>query len=191
MQEISSSTMNRLIDSEYELIARLKAGDEAAAEELFCSFYGSLCRFAHRRISSRQDVEDIVENVFEQLWINRGNLDPAQSVKSYLFKAVLNKCIDFLRQSNRKFVAFDEENHDAISSSDPAHDTMHSELSLSVNKAIQDLPPRCREVFALSRQHGLTHTEIAEVLGISQKTVENQIGRAIKILRKTLKHFLG
>lgn len=191
MLGLGSRTTRSVIESEEELITRLKAGDERVAEALFRSLYGTLCRFAHQRISSRQDVEDIVENAFEQLWSSRRNLDPSRSVRSYLFKIVQNKCIDYLRQNGKEFITFEEERAHAVSNANPIHDTVHSELAVAVNAAIQHLPSKCKEIFTLSRQHGLTQPEIAEVLGISQKTVENQIGRAIKLLRKRLKNYLA
>ncbi len=187
-------------ESDELLVREIREGDQFALKELFRRYYSGLFRFAFRTVHSKEDVEDMVEAVFEKLWMNRRNLDPAKAIRLFLYKAVQNQTVDFMRRKGRSRLTVssdvdtDEENQsrvEAISSSDPSQELVERELEAAVKKALERLPKKTKVVFTLNRQDGLTYSEIAELLGISVRTVEHQIVRALKLLRVDLKYFIG
>lgn len=198
MQSFRTRQIEIVYESDNNLFERIREGDQFAARELFRRHYSGLCRFAYRLVRSKEDVEDIVEGVFERIWLNREKLKLYQSIKSYLFKAVQNQALDFLRKKENKNFTLSElsgsrncEDLESVSSSDPVQDMIERDLAEAVNEAIERLPQRCRLVLTLNGQEGLTYSEIADVLEISERTVENQIVRALKHLRRDLKDFIG
>ncbi|HEY8484358.1 MAG TPA: RNA polymerase sigma-70 factor [Longimicrobiales bacterium] len=170
-----------------EWIERIRGGDEAAFEALFRTFAPWLCTFVARYVGSRAAAEDLVQDLFLALWKNRSELRIERSVSTYLFNAAKNRALNYLRneQTREWFRAALLERSDLPSTID------ESEILelLDVQKAIEDLPPRCRLIFTLNRQQGLTYDEIADSLGLSIKTVETQMGRALKALRAKLLSF--
>jgi RNA polymerase sigma-70 factor (ECF subfamily) len=183
-------------EAEDSLVSRIKGGDQFAVKELFRRYYSGLCRFTYRLVHTREDVEDIVEGVFEKIWLKREMLDPGQSIKSYLFKVAQNQAFDFLKNKGNRHIVLSEwipsgghEELKAVSSSDPVQDMTDKDLATAIGKAIEKLPRKCKMVFTLNRQEGLTYSEIADILNISERTVENQIVRALKHLRRDLRDF--
>ena len=157
----------------------------AGYEKLFKQYYRSLCAFARNTIKDSDTAEDIVHEVFIKLWEKRETIDPNLSIKSYLFTSVHNRCLNYIRD-NKKFVARDEyfENSNLIS--EESEEVHQSELEAKVFNAMEKLPEKCREVFQLCKLEQLKYAEVAEKLGISIKTVENQMGKALKMLREEL-----
>lgn len=198
MQSFRTRQIEIIYESDNGLFERIKRGDQFAVKELFRRHYSGLCRFTYRLVHSREDVEDIVEGVFERIWLNREKLNLNQSIKSYLFKAVQNQAFDFLRRKENKnsvlserFRSGDGEDFAVMSYSDPVQDMIDKDLATAISEAIKRLPHKCKLVWTLNRQEGLAYSEIADVLDISERTVENQIVRALKRLRKELKDFIG
>jgi len=159
-------------------------------DALFREHYNDLCRFAYTFLRDEHLCDDIVQEVFIHLWERRKSLKEIQSFKSYLFRAVRNKCIDSLRKEMRhSIVSMENENVSELSFYDYSLETMEKEdLKNNIEEAIGNLPRNCRNIFVLSREAKLTYADIAEELDISRKTVENQIGIAIKKIRKHLMH---
>lgn len=178
-------------ESDGELVEKIRAGDQHAFKELFRRRYAGLCRFAYRYIPSKDEVEDIVEAVFEKLWLSRERLDPSKSVEAYLFKAVKNQAYDMLKGRAKDLVPLGDDRVDDSLTSDPVKELINNDLAAALSCAIESLPRKCKIVFTLSRQENLTYSEIGEILGISEKTVENQMGRAFRLLRRHLKDFIG
>ena len=136
-------------------------------------------------------VEDLIQDLFVNLWIEAPNLNVKSSLKSYLFTSVRNRCLDFLKHKKvtekyRTYFLYSADNND--NSSD--HYFSESELRQTIQKSLLKLSPRCREIFKLSRNNGLSNKDISEKLRISKRTVELQISNALKILRKELIDFL-
>ncbi|MGB5990075.1 MAG: RNA polymerase sigma-70 factor [Marinifilaceae bacterium] len=159
-------------------------------DALFREYYNDLCRFAYTFLRDEHLCDDIVQEVFIHLWERRTSLKEIQSFKSYLFRAVRNKCIDSLRRDMRhSIVSMENENVRELSFYDYSLESMEKEdLKNNIEDAIGNLPRNCRNIFVLSREAKLTYADIAEELDISKKTVENQIGIAIKKIRKHLRH---
>ena len=172
-------------DGEEDLIRRVNFGDQTAIETLFHTYYDGLCRFTERMINSKDDVEDLVQNIFVRIWLNKEEWNPKGSIKSYLFKAARNQALNFAK--GRKTHEIIEDDAQVLTShADPAEEMIDVETYERVSEAIEKLPHGCKLVFTLNRHNGLSYSEIADVLGISVKTVENQIARALKLLRKEL-----
>lgn len=177
--------------SDGALVDGIKGGDQFAIKELFRRYYGGLCRFTYRFVRSKDDVEDIVESAFEKLWLNRERLDSSKSIRAFLFKSVKNRAYDYLREKANDLVSLEAGQIETRSGSDPVKDLVDQDLAKAISEAVEALPKKCKIVFTLSRQEGLTYAEIAEVLGISERTVENQVSRAFRHLRKRLKGYIG
>lgn len=131
-----------------------------------------------------------MQDVMLELWKRRETLDPQTSPQAYLFQSTRNRSLNYLRHAR---VEKDAEPH--IGRSEATDSTAHSlvvedEIHVAMRSAVERLPDRCREVFELSRVHGLKYSEIAETLGISIKTVEAQMGKALRILREELAPWL-
>lgn len=169
----------------------LRAGNHKAFEILFNEWYEPLCRYAYSILQNSDDAEDMVQKVFFKLWDQRNNLDIHTSMKSYLYRIVHNDCLNKIRQSRIR-----AEHHQYLSYigtntiSDTANPLLRSDLEKNIANAIDRLPPRCREVFEMSRFHFLSYSEIARNLGITPNTVETQIVKALRLLRKELKDYL-
>jgi len=174
------------------LIRRLSLKDEQAFELLFRRYYDMLCRFATHFIHDQQLAEDIVQEVFYKLWRNPSNLNSQKNIASYLMKAVQNQGINILdhEQIERKYAQI------ILSTQSESHqptqfEQLHvHELEKKISSAMNKLSPGVREIFELSRNHGLKYREIAEQLQISIKTVETQMSRALVILRHELKDYI-
>ncbi len=173
------------------LIAGLKNNDRIAFDYIFNYYYSGLCAYSLKYITDKSAVEDIVQDFFVSLWVKRDQLDINISIKSYLFTAVKNRCLDYLKHNHVK----EKFNIHSVSQLNAAENSdynlyVETELRMALNAALQKLPPRCREIFELSRFKGLKNNEIAEKLNISRRTVEIQISLALKTMRGELKDFL-
>lgn len=173
-----------------ELLRRIQAGDEGAYETAFRRWYPTLVRVASAIVTDHDAAEEIAQDVMVQLWRRRTLLDVDLSLRAYLLRAIRNRALNHLRHSRvrRETAADVEALYDAPLGSDQP--IVAKELSEAVQIALRELPPRCREVFELSRVDGLKYSEIAEALEISPKTVEAQMGKALKILRARLAAWL-
>lgn len=167
-----------------EQVKRIRRGDRTAFEALFRAHYEALCRFAIRYVDSIEVAEDLVQDVFFDLWKRRRAWQPEQSARAFLYGAVRNQGLKHRRWADvRENVQGHEALADVAGPQDPARTVADRESLEVARKAISELPPRRRIVFLLSRRHGLTYAEIATALNISVKTVETQMGRALKALR--------
>lgn len=165
--------------------------DRKTFETLFREHYNALCRFAHGYLQDFETAEEIVQDVFVNLWQKRDSIEKEKNIKSYLFTSVKNRSLNYIRD-NKKFRSYflDVETELDI----PVYDVdYHSEAYISnkVERAMDRLPGKCREVFELSRFDGLKYKDVAEKLGISVKTVEAQMSKALKILREELSDLMS
>jgi RNA polymerase sigma-70 factor, ECF subfamily len=175
--------------SDRELFEQIKKGDKKSFETLFKTFYAPLCLFARNYIHDKDDCEEIVQGFFTKLWDKREHLDINSSVKNYLFSSVRNRCFNFLKHEKIKLEYQTETLYETDHNIDSSNFMMEVDLLEKVGKSIANLPARRREIFVLSREHGLKYREIAEKMGISIKTVETQMGHALKDLRNELKDY--
>jgi RNA polymerase sigma-70 factor (ECF subfamily) len=172
------------------LLTRLRAGDEAAFDAIFRGRYAVLVGVAERMLRDRAVAEELAQEVLLALWRRRDSVAPDEALGPYLVRAVRNRALNHLRHLHI-------ERRDAVHAAGPteaeargAGPVVAEELARALERAVGELPPRCREVFTLSRAGGLSYAEIAERLGISVKTVEAQMGRALRALRVELAPWL-
>ncbi len=149
-----------------------------------------MTRFAFGYLNDVDTAREIVQDIFINLWNKRDTIDPDKKVKSYLYTSVRNRCLNHIRD-HKKFrsLYLDVEIEREIPDQDPDLFSV-SETKTKIEKALDKLPAKCREVFELSRFEELKYMEIADRLNISIKTVEVQVSKALRILREELKEFL-
>lgn len=156
--------------------------------DLFVKYYEPLCNFADQILEDSSRAEDAVQDVFVHMWSKTKDIGALDQPKAYLFKSTRHKCIEYLRKSSNDR-ALRAENERRIQMSASLNIEEEAEKHLLKQKlynSVRQLPPKCREVFMLSKVNGLTYSEIAEQLGISVKTVENQMGKALRTLRNLM-----
>lgn len=172
-------------------IKALSEGDITVFEMIFRNYYQPLCNYAYTFLQDKEDAEEIVQSTFLLVWEKRDALAIRTSVKPYLYAMVRNACLNVLKHQKVKQKFAGEE----IALADRSHDDVSqhvasNELELRIKVAMNELPEQCRMVFKLSRFEELKYAEIAEQLNISVKTVENHMGKALKIMREQLKDYL-
>lgn len=171
-------------------VAGVRAGDPAALETIFRAFVLPLCAFAYRYVRSRDTAAELVQDVFWHIWRNRASWTVEGSLKPYLYRATRNRVLDYLKHEKverRWAERAMRERHAAKQSQVTAEDPFQSEdLVLALEQALEQLPERRRLVFVMRWREGKSYQEIARLLGVSQKTVENQMTRAIRTLRERL-----
>jgi RNA polymerase sigma-70 factor, ECF subfamily len=169
----------------------LKEGSVEAFNLCYDLYFKALCSFANLIVKRPEVAEEITQNIFFEIWMNREKLPTNTSFKAYILTAVRNDCLDYLKHKKtvEKYNDLQIKNK-IISSDDIFNQLIDKELQACLNSAIQKLPEQCRKIFLLSRFHYNSYKEIAEKLNISIKTVENQIGKALKIVRKELDPYL-
>lgn len=166
-----------------EIWMQFKAsGDLKSFERLYDGLFLSLLQFSVTISRSREVSEELVNDIFLMLWNRRKDLNHVLELRSYLFISVRNRSLDVLRKASKKAVMSldDIENFHVRLQGDPENLFITSELMTEVERAVAELPPRCQLVFILVRQYGLKYREVASILDISQKTVENQLAIAVQ-----------
>ena len=153
-------------------------------ETLFKEQYQPLFFYAVKFVFRHDIAEELVQDVFVQLWENRKSLQIKTSIKSYLYTAVRNRCLNYLKSHWHRMVEDDAILEGFSAEAQGAVD--NESLKKLIQQGIQSLPEKCRIIFTLSRQAGLTYDEIAEELGLSKETVKSQIKIAIQKLRNHL-----
>ncbi len=172
-------------------VERIRKGDEKAFEALFFEYHEQLSRFANSITRSREFARDAVQDVFLKIWRNRKELDIQVSVKVYLYQAVRNQSLNLLsKQKNQQRLreSFLSEvksirNQEQF---EPGLNSEHLELIKRVWEVVSQMPERRRLVFELHRKHGFSYKEIARILEITRKTVENHMSQALQYLRDNI-----
>ena len=174
--------------SDNEIIKRIRQGDVQQFESLFRSSYVSLVRYAKSFVRDHDTAEEIVQDLFFRLWDERDRVKIETSLNGYLFRAVHNRCLHLLE--HRKVI----EKHEREITQEQTGSTenvseliQYNELQSAVARILERLPERCGKIFCMNRFEGLTYNEIAKKLAVSVKTVEADMGKAIKEFRKALK----
>jgi RNA polymerase sigma-70 factor (ECF subfamily) len=172
--------------NDIDLIAALKNGETNAYTFLVNTYHKKLCVYAFSLTNDNDLAEDIVQNVFMSIWKNKHKLKEDFAVKSYLYKSVYNEFIDQYRK-NKTVLTLEKKHIDALNYIVEEEDEKSLErLLLIVKREIENLPPKCKQIFLLSKEEGLTNVEIAEYLNVSIKSVEAHITKAFGILRSAI-----
>jgi RNA polymerase sigma-70 factor (ECF subfamily) len=191
--------VNRMIKSENNKDEQAEASaikmqqivtiNKAKFEEVFRDYYDGLFRYCNTMITEKEEVEDIVQNVFVDLWQQRDKLQIHTSLQAYLYKSVFFKCLNRLKHDKvvRKYQDLAVYQESTVES-DPV---IIKEVAEKIKITTESLPEQCRKIFLMSRQDGLKYNEIAQALGLSPKTIENQMGKALKTMRNALVEYLN
>jgi RNA polymerase sigma-70 factor (family 1) len=183
--------MNISVPTLEELLHRMATADDRRAFELFFTqYHNPLLRFAMRYVPGRELAEEVVSDVFLKLWQKRTMLPDIQHPTSYLYVAVRNQALNYLQKAENQPTAELEAVPAAWQVDDmtPERALLTEELYQDIQRAVQKLPPQCQTIFRLIREDGLKYREVAEILSISPKTVEVQMGIALKKISTDLQH---
>jgi RNA polymerase sigma-70 factor (family 1) len=169
------------------LINRLRAGDKLALTELYNAYWELLFISAYNIVKDKELCEDIIQDVFMNIWHNREKLEINISLKGYLYACVRYQVFNQFRKNKDKIhVEFFDDLDKRFQHATPETEMMHNELVQQINSIIETLPEKCQLVYKLSREEQLSHKEIADRLSISTKTVENHITKALQTIRLSI-----
>ena len=174
------------------LLEKLRGGNSEAFSFLFKLYYKDLVLFGGTILLDKVACEDIVQTVFMRLWKDHTTLQIETSLKSYLLKAVRNSCLDEIRH---QYSVREHESHmlskRMLHEIDTEEYILHSDLNTHLSEALQKLPVECRTAFEMNRFECMKYKEIAKQLGVSERTIEVRIGKALKLLKESLKDFFS
>lgn len=167
--------------------------DEKAFREFFELFSGRLYAFAFSFLKNRQLAEEAVADVFFKVWLNRTTLEKIDNIKAYLFKATYNTSLNYLDEVRRKKALWldDIEVDLSVDTICPETKLINKELKDKIEQAIEALPPRCKLIYQLARVEKMKYKEIAALLEISVKTIDNQLALAMKKIGEEIRLYLG
>ena len=179
-----------MVLKEQQQLRKIRKGDLDSFEHLFHQYYPGLCGYAESLLGKPEIAEEIVQDVFYNIWKNRETLRITKNLQSYLYRSAYNNSMMYLRKMRREFffrdgIATDQ----AVDSPDPSQALQLNEVSELIARTLEGLPERTREIFYLNRQEGLKYREIADRLAISVKTVEANMGKALKALRTSMEKY--
>lgn len=175
---------------EANILSAIRQGNESAFEQVFRLYYAPLCRYAVRFVMESAEAEEVVQQVFTRVWERRAELNITVSLKSYLYRSVHNGCLNLKQKQQNERHYRETQLRVVHASTEPLMEMRSRELQQAITNALDVLPEQCRRVFELSRFEELKYKEIADSLGISIKTVENQMGKALRIMREQLAPYL-
>jgi len=181
--------------SDPELVQLLKEGDEGSFEYIFNLYFEKLCLFAESITRNHDAAEEIVENLFLQLWL-KCTINPVEkSLKSYLYQSTYNNCLKYISRQKKGIIRIsDKETEEQFINLQtpeyPVANLILKEIESAAEKIIESMPEQCRKIYLLNRDHDLKYDEIASELHITSGTVKTQMSRAYAKLRKGLSEFL-
>lgn len=179
---------SKSLHSDLSLVVSLKHGDKKAFEAIFNKYKSKLYFYALGYLQSKEEAEEVVQNAFVSLWEYRQMLNELLSIKNFLYKCVINHIYNHLKHEavHKKFLTYTLSVHDEADDQ-LEEDVLFNDLQRNLTSLIEYLPPQQQIIFKMSRIEGLPHSEIAQKLGLSIRSVENQVYRALKFLKENLK----
>jgi RNA polymerase sigma-70 factor (ECF subfamily) len=179
-----------MILKEQQQLRKIRKGDLDSFESLFHQYYPGLCGYAESLLGKSEVAEEVVQDVFYNIWKNRETLRITRNLQSYLYRSAYNNSMMYLRKMRREFFLDDGVTADqAADSPDPSQTLLLNEVTELIARTLEELPDRTREIFMMNRQEGLKYREIADKLSISVKTVEANMGKALKALRVSMEKY--
>lgn len=174
-----------VVEIDKGLFTQIKKGDEKALELLFRKYYPTLCLYAQTYVHSPEISEDIVTDRFTDIWLKRNQIDISYNVKSYLYTTIKNAALEYIRKKKIDTISFDDYFvNPPDDSDDPFNRMSNKQTQEQILILLQEIPPRSRQVFIMHRFDEMKYKDIASLLEISSKTVENHMSIAIKILNQ-------
>ena len=176
------------VKSKFELVKSLKKGDMVAFDAIYNQYCHKLYQFVFMFLKQKEDAEEIVQDVFIKIWESRGKIDIYASFESFLFTIAYNATMSLLRKrmSETKSREYLKSLQQFSSAEQVIDEIQYKELKHKVESLLKQLTPRQEEIYRLSREEGLTHTEISQKLNISESTVNNHLVRTLKFLKSHL-----
>ena len=179
-----------VIITEEQILALLKTEDERAMELIFDAYYPYLVKSAYHVLMDEHRAKDLVQDVLFNFWSKREQLQLDSGLKAYLRRSVINRSIDQIRRKKRFGVAEEITDFNMADASVSTQEVLEtSDLKDAILKAVESLPEKCKLIFSLSRFENLSHKEIADQLDISKKTIENQMTKALKVVRHAVQKY--
>ena len=181
-------------DIDIELLLRVRDGDQEAFEVLYKAHYLQLARFSWRYVQSKAVAEELVQELFADIWQDRKNIPLEGSIRAYLYRAIRNRSLNYLkhkkvaRKYNNEWMDLNTEEHMTIQYDDQSN---KKKVQEELKKSIETLDPKIKTTFKMHRFDGLTYKEIADILEVSVKTVEYRMTKALKLLRSKLSHLIA
>jgi len=176
------------LENESLIVERLKSKDKQAFTLVFNEYFNIMVSYAYRFVDTMEEADEVVQEVFVKFWEKCDTLAEDSSIKSYLYRAVHNSCLNNIKHQKVKdgykeyVINYLESSYSNLEKNSVEIDYLRQRISSGIEK----LPPKCAEIFKLSRYEGLKYQEIADHLSISIKTVEVQMGKALRIMREEL-----
>jgi RNA polymerase sigma-70 factor (ECF subfamily) len=183
MDEVNNKT-------DFELIKKIQSGNKPSFKVLFDKYYTQMTKTAYLIVKDKDIAEEIVQEFFIKFWIKRQEININSSVKSYLFQSIRFRSLNYYRDNKRNNIESLEIIEINGSINNQIDDYDYDIVMKKLSTAIDTLPEKCKRIFLMSRKENLTYKQIAKKLELSQKTVENQMGIALKKLREKLKPML-
>lgn len=174
---------------EKQVITQVVTGDLSTFEMVFRDYYKPLVRYGNTFLKDSDETEDVVQQVFVTLWEKQTQLDIHTSIRAVLYKSVQNACLNKLKHLKVRNVYAEDWKASTVHE-DTSEPVLVNELNERIQLAVENMPEQCGRIFKMSRFEQLRYQEIADQLGLSVKTVENQMGKALKIVREELKDYL-
>ena len=180
-------------DYDKQLVEEIKRGSHQAFKQLFERYWDRLYAVALNRLGSAAEAEDLIQQLFMDIWFRKESIEIKHSISAYLHSALKYLIIGHIKQQSRrkKYVDLITRQYYESNYLDTETQFSYKELNDKLEEQVEQLPDRCKEVFKLSRYEHYSHKEVANELGISYKTVENHIGKAIKLIRPSLEKMIS
>jgi len=185
----SNNVIERM-ENDSLLFQKVQEGDEASFEFLFKKYYVRLTHFAYTYVKDKDEAEELVQKAYVKIWENRDSIQQIVSFKSYIYQVVRNSGLNHVRNAknqNNHLTIINTRQYDLPS---VENELNIKDIKFHLFQALENLPPKCKRIFQMSRLEGLKHNEIAKSLNLKTKTIENQIGIALKHLRVELSEYL-
>lgn len=177
-------------DDRTDLARRIRDSDAAAFETFFRKLHAPLVRYAEGLVGDGALASDLTQDAFVRIWEGRGRIDPGQSLEAFAYRTVRNLCLNRIRdRKNREELLATGYEPPSGAPRDPEDLLGEARLAASLERWIDALPERQREALRLSRFHGLTHDEVAEAMGVSARTVNNHLVRALRAIRDRVRAY--
>ena len=178
------------MEQDKEVIHQFRSGNEDAFEQIFHAYYKALVHYAKTILKDMDDSEDIVQQVFVSVWEKRLKIEIHPSLRALLYKSVHNACLNKIKQQQVRS-GYAKEVIQLHNEQGITQDSIQQkELQHKIEAAMDMMPEQCAKIFKMSRFEQMKYQEIAEALNLSVKTIENQMGKALKIMREQLKEYL-
>jgi RNA polymerase sigma-70 factor (ECF subfamily) len=179
--------MTKILPDSNLIINSLKKGDQKVFERLYSDYFEKLCFYLLNFTQDKEIIQDIVQDTFIKLWMNREKLTISSSLKSYLYKSVYNNFIDNYRERKKRDKRLESYYQSALYKIIDSDEEYKEQRLNKLNKCIDELPPKCKEVFTSIKLSGMKHKEVSSTLNISLKTVEGHVRKAYVFIKNCMK----